>query len=93
MKKYWVSDTEMETREMVKKVPGPREIPFIGNLLELGSKPHEFFKTCVEKYGPVVRVQLDKDRDTYLLSRPQDIQYVLKIHNDYLQKDIIAIES
>ncbi|MGP7816633.1 cytochrome P450 [Niallia sp. 01092] len=68
----------MEMRKMGKTVPGPKEIPFIGNLLEVGSKPHEFFKTCVEKYGPVVRVRLEKDRDTYLLSRPQDIQYVLK---------------
>lgn len=63
---------------MAKKVPGPKEIPFLGNLLEVGSKPLEFFKTCAEKYGPVVKVRLEKDRDTYILSRPQDIQYVLK---------------
>lgn len=63
---------------MVKKVPGPKKIPFIGNLLEIGPNPHEFFKNCVEKYGPVVRVRLEKDRDTYILSRPQDIQYILK---------------
>jgi len=62
---------------MAKKVPGPREIPLIGNLLEVGSKPHVFFKNCMEKYGPVVRIRLEKDRDTYILSRPQDIQFVL----------------
>ncbi|MCZ8520461.1 MULTISPECIES: cytochrome P450 [Paenibacillus] len=58
-------------------VPGPRPVPLIGNLLSLGSEPHLFFEQCAEKYGPVVRVRIDPHRDTYLLSRPEDIQQVL----------------
>ncbi|MFC4099354.1 cytochrome P450 [Paenibacillus xanthanilyticus] len=61
----------------MKKVPGPRQIPFVGNLLAVGSKPHEFFRTCAEKYGPIVRMRLEQHREIYLLSRPEDIKYVL----------------
>lgn len=85
----------MEMEKMAKKVPGPKEIPFIGNLLEVGSKPHEFFKTCVEKYGPVVRIRLEKDRDTYLLSRPQDIDEAYKrvLASDVKYRFVIDIST
>lgn len=61
----------------MKQVPGPKEVPLLGNLMEMGSKPHEFFAQCAKKYGRVVRIRLEKDRDTYLLNHPEDIQFVL----------------
>lgn len=58
-------------------VPGPKPIPFLGNLLDVGANPLRFFESCAATYGPVVRVSLEKGRDTYILSRPEHIQHVL----------------
>ncbi|GIQ69061.1 cytochrome P450 [Xylanibacillus composti] len=58
-------------------IPGPRQIPWVGNLLEFGSNPLRFVEQCAEKYGAVVRFSLERDRETYLLTKPEHIQYVL----------------
>ncbi|PYI53809.1 cytochrome P450 [Paenibacillus flagellatus] len=58
-------------------VPGPKPIPVLGNLLEMGANPLRFFETCARTYGPVVKLELEKGRDTYLLSRPEHVQFVL----------------
>ncbi|PZD96995.1 cytochrome P450 [Paenibacillus sambharensis] len=64
-------------RKTGNTVPGPRPIPILGNFLDLGSNPLKFFSTCTDKYGPVIKLTLEKDRDMYILSRPEDIRYVL----------------
>ncbi|CAM4397763.1 cytochrome P450 [Paenibacillus tarimensis] len=64
-------------RKPMNAVPGPRPIPILGNFLDLGANPLKFFSSCTDKYGPVVKLTLEKDRDMYILSRPEDIRYVL----------------
>ncbi|KAI3812985.1 hypothetical protein L1987_17698 [Smallanthus sonchifolius] len=38
--------------------PGPIGLPIIGNLLDLGPKPHESLAKFAQKYGPLITVQL-----------------------------------
>ncbi|AEI43754.1 cytochrome P450 [Paenibacillus mucilaginosus] len=67
-------------------VPGPRPVPLLGNLLSMGAEPHVFFAKCAEQYGPVVRIKIDPRRDTFLITRPQDIQHVLNQTQRYFAK-------
>ncbi|KAK1438670.1 hypothetical protein QVD17_04480 [Tagetes erecta] len=41
-----------------KLPPGPVGFPIIGNLLELGPKPHEDLAKLAQKYGPLMTIQL-----------------------------------
>ncbi|CAL8993778.1 unnamed protein product [Prunus brigantina] len=44
--------------------PGPKPFPFIGNLLELGNKPHLSLSLSLTKlsqiYGPIITLQLSQ---------------------------------
>ncbi|RVW41040.1 Geraniol 8-hydroxylase [Vitis vinifera] len=41
---------------MARLQPGPRPFPIIGNLLELGDKPHQSLTTLSKTYGPLMAV-------------------------------------
>ncbi|KAM0872856.1 hypothetical protein ACQ4PT_038443 [Festuca glaucescens] len=46
-----------------RNAPGPpKQLPVLGNLLQLGSRPHRYFQAVARKYGPVVQVQLGRVR-------------------------------
>ncbi|TQE09291.1 hypothetical protein C1H46_005226 [Malus baccata] len=38
--------------------PGPKPFPIIGNLLELGNKPHLSLTNLSQRYGPIISLQL-----------------------------------
>ena len=56
--------------------PGPRPLPIIGNLLELGDKPHHSFTTLSKKYGPLMSLKLGSIT-TIVISSPETAQQVL----------------
>ncbi|KAK1372023.1 geraniol 8-hydroxylase-like [Heracleum sosnowskyi] len=43
-----------------KLPPGPNGLPFLGNLLQIGPKPHRSLAKLAEQYGPLFRVQLGR---------------------------------
>ncbi|KAI5623756.1 cytochrome P450 1A1 [Silurus asotus] len=52
----WVSRTKIP--EGLRPLPGPKPLPLIGNVLELGSNPHLSLTTMSKRYGPVFQVQI-----------------------------------
>lgn len=38
--------------------PGPFQFPIIGNMLQLGSQPHETISRLAEKYGPLMSIRI-----------------------------------
>lgn len=53
-----LGSTDRKLRRPARLPPGPRRLPVIGNLLELGDKPHQSLAALSEKYGPVMSLKL-----------------------------------
>ncbi|XP_051123102.1 cytochrome P450 76T24-like [Andrographis paniculata] len=60
--------------------PGPHRVPVIGNILELGSKPHRSLATLAGKYGPVMSLKLGT-RTTVVISAPEEAKMVMQKHD------------
>ncbi|WP_026672938.1 cytochrome P450 [Alkalihalobacterium bogoriense] len=71
---------------MTKLPAGPARLPFAGNLLQFGKDPLQFVTECVEKYDNVIRLKVEQNRDTFLLTDPKDIDFVLKNTNKLFTK-------
>ena len=56
--------------------PGPRRLPIIGNLLELGDKPHQSLATLSKKYGPLMFLKLGST-NAVVISSPEAAQEAL----------------
>lgn len=52
----WVSRTKIP--EGLQPLPGPKPLPLIGNVLELGSNPHLSLMAMSKRYGSVFQVQI-----------------------------------
>ncbi|KAI5341913.1 hypothetical protein L3X38_009788 [Prunus dulcis] len=61
--------------------PGPKH-PFIGNLLELGNKPHLDFTKLSQIYGPIITLQLGQVT-TVVVSSSNTTKQVLRIHDRF----------
>ncbi|XP_053720986.1 cytochrome P450 1A1 [Synchiropus splendidus] len=44
--------------EGLQKLPGPKAIPIIGNVLEVGSRPYLSLSSMCKRYGPVFQIQI-----------------------------------
>ncbi|RXN18444.1 cytochrome P450 1A1-like protein [Labeo rohita] len=44
--------------EGLQKLPGPKPLPIIGNVLELGKNPHLSLTAMSKRYGPVFQIQI-----------------------------------
>ncbi|XP_071753489.1 cytochrome P450 1A1 [Centroberyx gerrardi] len=47
-----------EIPEGLRRLPGPKPLPIIGNLLEMGSKPYLSLTAMSKRYGPVFQIQI-----------------------------------
>ncbi|XP_061347279.1 geraniol 8-hydroxylase-like [Gastrolobium bilobum] len=63
-----------------KQAPGPRPFPIIGNILELGNKPHEALAKLSQTYGPIMSLKLG-NITTIVISSPQIAKEVLHKHD------------
>ncbi|PQM43103.1 geraniol 8-hydroxylase-like [Prunus yedoensis var. nudiflora] len=68
--------------------PGPKPFPFIGNLLELGNKPHLSLTKLSQIYGPIITLQLGQVT-TVVVSSPNTAKQVLRTHDQFLSNRTI----
>ncbi|KAH9657651.1 cytochrome P450 family 76 subfamily C polypeptide 7 [Citrus sinensis] len=60
--------------------PGPRPYPVIGNLLELGGKPHKSLAKLAKIHGPIMSLRLGQVT-TVVVSSPSMAKAILKEHD------------
>ncbi|XP_028796496.1 geraniol 8-hydroxylase-like [Neltuma alba] len=63
--------------QSAKSPPGPRPLPIIGNILELGTLPHQSLANLSRTYGPVMSVKLGRTT-TIVISSPKVAKEVLQ---------------
>lgn len=66
--------------------PGPKGVPFLGNLPDFGRDPLDFLTKCAEKYGDVVRIRFEKKNEIFLINHPHYIKDVLMNSNRIFAK-------
>ncbi|RLM86988.1 hypothetical protein C2845_PM04G08040 [Panicum miliaceum] len=61
--------------------PGPpRQLPVLGNLLQIGDRPHRYFQAVARRHGPVVEVRLGRVR-AVVVSSPEAAKEVLRTND------------
>lgn len=69
-----------------KIAPGPKGIPFLGNLLEMRRDPMGLLMCSTEKYGGIVKLQLGP-QFAFLLTKPDYLKHVYLDHSkNYLKQ-------
>lgn len=66
-----------------KLPPGPAPFPIIGNLLELGDKPHKSLAKLADIYGPIMSLQLGRIT-TVVVTSDDMAKGVLQTHDQFL---------
>lgn len=65
-----------KTQNSTKLPPGPKPLPIIGNILELGKNPHKALTKLSKIYGPIMTLKLGT-LTTIVISSPQAAKLVL----------------
>ncbi|KAL7104155.1 hypothetical protein ACP275_08G226400 [Erythranthe tilingii] len=80
----WISTMiltlKSRARKSSKLPPGPYRFPIIGNILEIGPKPHKSLTKLAAKYGPVMSLKLGA-LTTVIISSPKAAKTVLQTHD------------
>ncbi|KAF3449994.1 hypothetical protein FNV43_RR06073 [Rhamnella rubrinervis] len=67
-------------RRSLRRPPGPIGLPIIGNLLQLGSRPHESLSEMAKVYGPLMSLRLGFVT-TVVASSPEMAHDILYTHD------------
>ncbi|KAK3430562.1 hypothetical protein EUGRSUZ_K01977, partial [Eucalyptus grandis] len=67
----------------IRLPPGPRPLPIIGNILELGDKPHRAIAKLSKLYGPVLTIKLGAIT-TLVISSPEAAKEALQKNDQHL---------
>ncbi|KAG7467983.1 hypothetical protein MATL_G00137960 [Megalops atlanticus] len=62
--------------EGLRRLPGPKPLPIIGNVLEVGANPHLSLTAMSERYGPVFQIQIGM-RPVVVLSGSETVRQAL----------------
>ncbi|XP_071695561.1 geraniol 8-hydroxylase-like [Rutidosis leptorrhynchoides] len=62
--------------------PGPTGLPIIGNLLDVGPKPHESLAKLAEKYGPLMTIRLGSVTSV-IASTPDAAREILQRNDEF----------
>lgn len=65
-----------EIPEGLRKLPGPKPLPIIGNVLEVGSKPYLSLTAMSKRYGDVFQIQIGM-RPVIVLSGSETVRQAL----------------
>ncbi|KAK1436912.1 hypothetical protein QVD17_02696 [Tagetes erecta] len=63
--------------------PGPAKLPIIGNLHQVGDKPHVTLANMAKRYGPLISLRLGKQL-LVVASSPEAAKEILKTHDRLL---------
>ncbi|MCD0160935.1 MULTISPECIES: cytochrome P450 [unclassified Deinococcus] len=56
---------------------GPPPLPVLGNLLDFGRDPLGFLDRVTQQYGCGVKIRIESERDTYVVTDPAQVEEVL----------------
>ncbi|KAK4411322.1 cytochrome [Sesamum angolense] len=73
----WLLRVLKPNRKSANFPPGPNPLPIIGNILELGEKPHQSLAKLSKIYGPLMRLKLGT-MTTVVVSSPEISRIVLQ---------------
>ncbi|KAL0397812.1 UNVERIFIED_CONTAM: cytochrome [Sesamum calycinum] len=73
----WLLRVLKPNRKSANFPPGPNPLPIIGNILELGEKPHQSLAKLTKIYGPLMRLKLGT-MTTVVVSSPEIARIVLQ---------------
>ncbi|CAL5079814.1 unnamed protein product [Urochloa decumbens] len=77
----WRRKQRAQDDERRRAPPGPPEqLPVLGNLLQIGSRPHRYFQAVARRHGPVVEVRLGRVR-AVVVSSPEAAKEVLRTND------------
>ncbi|KAH7515521.1 hypothetical protein FEM48_Zijuj10G0035500 [Ziziphus jujuba var. spinosa] len=68
--------------------PGPKPLPIIGNLLELGEKPHKSLAKLSKRFGPIMSLKLGQVT-TIVVSSASMAKEVLQTHDQFFSNRTI----
>ncbi|XP_027158161.1 ferruginol synthase-like [Coffea eugenioides] len=81
--------SELRSRRIARLPPGPYPIPIIGNILNVGQKPHESFAKLSKIYGPLMSLKLGSKR-TVVVSSPTIASEVLQKYDQLFSGRAVA---
>ncbi|XP_058730366.1 geraniol 8-hydroxylase-like [Vicia villosa] len=85
---FLLSKCTKNNSNMIKLPPGPSPLPFIGNLHQLGKKPHKSLAKLAEIHGPLMTLKLGQVT-TIVASSPYMAKQILQTHDHDLSNRTI----